>query len=216
MINDRITLPAGELTHLRLYYLDTTRYSFRAKDITDPKLIGELITQLEKGRVTKESYEMRSGINLSVTYKKDYNFDIIASSDHVYVSDWDTSLVLTRAEAFIKKLQELSDWKNYDPTALRDADKVVLKYKNNTKVIKDPTTINTILSCLREAKPTYATKCPFYNGRIYIHIGDKTVSAAPAHDGCSIIIIEKNYFEIPNMKLLSEILKQHVGFEIGP
>lgn len=217
-VANSIILPRGQITSFEYSFLDTTRYYWNQKKITDPKQIKELINLLEKGTISDKSYAMLTGVGLSINYKDYYTCDILASENNTLFWDYDTSVVLINLDPFIEKLQDMADWKPFDPAKLKNAEKIDLSYKKNKKTITDPILINELLACMKSSKPTYSTKCPFYNSRIYIHIGDKVISAAPAHDGCSVIIIEKNYFEMDRTKhkKFIELLNKYVSFEIGP
>ena len=212
-----ILLPKGQITGMEYYSLDTTRYYWKNNKLTDSKQIKKLIHLLESGTIAEAPDRMSEGINLSFIYNGDYHCDILTSGKYVYYSDDDTSVVLTNLDIFIEKLEDLTNWKPYDLNNLKQVDKIVITYKKNKKTITNPLQIQELLSCLNLAEKTYSTSCPFYNSRLYFYIDEKVISAAPAHDGCSVIIIEKNYFEMDRAlhRKFVKLLYKYVGFKTG-
>lgn len=217
-INKNITLPKGEITSFSISSLDTTRNYWKSKSLNDHKEIKELIKLLEKGEICKHPGNMVNGVGMTATFKSGYYFDIMTSGEIAFFSDPDTSFTLTGFSAFIKKIEKAADWERFDMKDLEIPESIEITYKKNKKTIDDPILIKEFMSCFKGTKQIYPTSCPFYNSRIYFRYKDKVISAAPAHDSCNTIIINKNYFEMDHTlhKKLIKLLQRYVGFKIGP
>jgi len=218
-LKDKIILPKGEITTFDYHYLDTTRYTWKTKTIENPKLIKKLIKRLEKGSIDTNIKVEPDGVTLSIGYKNGYNCKIMSAENTALFYDYDHWLSLTNLKGFVLKLQRIARWKSFDIEEIKDIQSIDLRYKKNTKALTNKSRVNGIARCLAFAKPIgYATGCPFYHTRLYLHSKNKTYYAALANDACPVIIINNTYFELDNKlhKDLVKLMKLYVGFKVGP
>jgi hypothetical protein len=218
IINKHVILPKGDLVGFDYHYLDTTRFSHKSRTIKDKKKIKEIISLLEQCEITDEDYEMSSNTDLTIQYADREYFYLLPGYGTILFSNSDSTVTLKDNVGLTDVLNAVEGYKEFDIKDIKNIDKITLSYKKNKRVIRDPKLIGEFIALFENAKPTYATKCPFYNSRIYFEANGVKILAAPAHDACNIIIIGGTYFEM-DKTLHSKfifLMKRYVGFQVGP
>lgn len=214
----KLIFPKGEIISCGFSSIDTSCFKPKYYPINNSRLAKELISYIEKGKTATFSGELTGSIEFLLKYKDGRNYSFYCSKNYISIWLGDTTIIIKGIDAFLRKVKKLNNDFVQDIAFIKNIDKIELKYKKNKRIITDSMVIASILECLKEAKYSGSTSCPFYNGRIKLYSGSKLISASLAHDSCPIIIINKNYFNLDKQrhKKLVRILYRFVGFKPGP